>query len=159
VSDLGVFLDTTADKILVCLTLVAMTAAHLTPIWIPLVIIGREFLISGLRSFAAACGRVISAHIWGKGKTAVTMIAIFCVLTAADGSAGGALSHIAPRSAWTDVRSASQWLLGISAVLTIISGLRYVVDAWPLFRPIAPVSGRASDPELDERTPLAAGDA
>ncbi|MBV9282417.1 MAG: CDP-alcohol phosphatidyltransferase family protein, partial [Chloroflexi bacterium] len=51
VSPLGIFLDTTADKVLVSLVLVGMAIARLSPAWIPLVIIGREFLISGLRSY------------------------------------------------------------------------------------------------------------
>src|SRR5947209_7727508 len=60
-SPFGVFLDTTADKVMVSLTLVAMAISQLTWSWIPLVIIGREFLVSGLRSYAASRSRIISA--------------------------------------------------------------------------------------------------
>lgn len=133
VSPLGVFLDTTSDKVLVSLALVGLTVASLVPAWIPLVIIGREFLISGLRSFAASCDLIISAHIWGKGKAAVTMVAVVLLLLAADGRAGGALARIGTHAAWGQAYTASVWLLGVSAVLTIVSGVRYLVDARPLF--------------------------
>jgi CDP-diacylglycerol--glycerol-3-phosphate 3-phosphatidyltransferase len=134
-SPLGVFLDTTADKVLVSLVLVALAIDGLSPAWIPIVVIGREFLISGLRSFAASCDRIISAHIWGKGKTALTMLAIGLLLFAANGRAGGALSHIVgSHGFWSGAVSLAVWLLGLGAVLTIVSGLRYVVDAWSLLR-------------------------
>jgi CDP-diacylglycerol---glycerol-3-phosphate 3-phosphatidyltransferase len=134
VSPLGVFLDTTSDKVLVSLVLVALSIAHLSPAWIPVVIIGREFLISGLRSFAASYDRIISAHIWGKGKTALTMAGIILVLLAANGRAGGFLSHIGSHNIWQRAVTVCVWLLGVSALLTIVSGIRYVVDAWPLLR-------------------------
>jgi CDP-diacylglycerol--glycerol-3-phosphate 3-phosphatidyltransferase len=150
VSPLGIFLDTTADKVLVSLVLVAMAIGGLSPAWIPLVIISREFLISGLRSYAASHNRIISAHTWGKGKTLVTMVAIGCVLLAADGRAGGALGHIGSHSLWQHAFTAASWLLGIAAVLTIVSGIRYVVDAWPLFRqePAAAVSRAKKRPRV-----------
>lgn len=133
VSPLGVFLDTTSDKVFVSLVLVAMALAGLTAAWVPLVIIAREFLISGLRSFAASRNRIISAHMWGKGKAAVTMVAVTLVLVAANGRSGGLLAAIGRRTWWNDAYTATSWLLALSALLTIVSGLRYVVDAWPLF--------------------------
>jgi CDP-diacylglycerol--glycerol-3-phosphate 3-phosphatidyltransferase len=137
VSPLGIFIDTTSDKVFVSLTLIAMAVAGLTQAWIPLVVVGREFLISGLRSYAASCNRIISAHIWGKGKAALTMVAIFCLLVAADGTSGGVLARLFPSSSWRAALTVSTWLLGLSAVLTVVSGARYVIDAWPLFRPHA----------------------
>ena len=133
-SPLGVFLDTTADKVLVSLVLVALAIDMLSPAWIPIVIIGREFLISGLRSFAASNNRIISAHIWGKGKTALTMVGIELLLLAANGRSAGALSHIGSADAWRHAVTGCVWILGAAAVLTIVSGIRYVVDAWPLFQ-------------------------
>jgi CDP-diacylglycerol--glycerol-3-phosphate 3-phosphatidyltransferase len=150
VSPLGVFLDTTSDKVLVGLTLVAMAVAGLSAAWIPLAILAREFLISGLRSYAASCNRIISAHIWGKGKAAITMVAIVCVLLAADGRASGALAPLFTHRSWDALYTASQWLLGLAAVLTIVSGIRYVVDAWPLFRaePVLPAISREERPRV-----------
>jgi CDP-diacylglycerol---glycerol-3-phosphate 3-phosphatidyltransferase len=148
VSPLGIFLDTTSDKVMVSLALVAMAVAGVAAAWIPLVIIGREFLISGLRSYAASRDRIISAHAWGKGKAAVTMLAIFVVLVAADGAAGGAPAHLGGRHLWHSAQPAGTWLLALAAVMTIISGIRYLADAWPLFR--AP-----ADDDLDDRRRVA----
>lgn len=134
VSPLGIFLDTTADKVLVGLSLVALAVAGLAPVWIVLVIIGREFLISGLRSFAASYDEIISAHAWGKGKAAITMIAITLVLSSAAGQTGGVLGHVASHSQWHALYLVSQGTLVLAAVLTIVSGVRYFVDAVPLFR-------------------------
>jgi CDP-diacylglycerol---glycerol-3-phosphate 3-phosphatidyltransferase len=134
-SPLGVFLDTTADKVMVSLALLALAIGRLSPGWIPLVIIGREFLISGLRSFAASCNRIISAHIWGKGKAAITMVAIICMLLAADGRSGGLLARAGSHRVWADLFGATVWLLAVSAVLTILSGARYLVDARSLLQP------------------------
>jgi CDP-diacylglycerol---glycerol-3-phosphate 3-phosphatidyltransferase len=133
-SPLGVFLDTTADKVLVSLVLVALAVDDLAPAWIPTVIIGREFLISGLRSFAASNDRIISAHVWGKGKTALTMIGIVLLLLAANGRSGGVLSHVGSSDEWQRAVTVCVWVLGASALLTIVSGIRYIVDAWPLLR-------------------------
>jgi CDP-diacylglycerol--glycerol-3-phosphate 3-phosphatidyltransferase len=145
VSPLGIFLDTTSDKVMVSLVLVSMAVAGLAAAWIPLVIIGREFLISGLRSYAASRDRIISAHIWGKGKAAVTMLAIFVVLVAADGVAGGAPAHFGSHHTWETGRTVGDWLLALAAVMTIVSGFRYVVDAWPLFRIPAEAPGAAGE--------------
>lgn len=134
VSPLGIFLDTTADKVLVSLSLVALAVAGLAPVWVVLVIIGREFLISGLRSFAASYDEIISAHAWGKGKAAVTMIGITLVLLSAAGNTGGLLGRIASHTQWHFLYLLSQGALILAAVLTIVSGARYFVDALPLFR-------------------------
>lgn len=150
VSPLGIFLDTTSDKVLVSLALIGMAIAGLTGAWIPLVITGREFLISGLRSYAASCDRVISAHVWGKGKVALTMVAIFAVLIAADARHGGILSRVGDGRLWPHFGTGASWLLGLAAALTIISGARYIVDAWPLLH-----SG--SDEEDEPRRVASAG--
>jgi CDP-diacylglycerol--glycerol-3-phosphate 3-phosphatidyltransferase len=134
VSPFGIFLDTTSDKVMVSLVLVAMSIAGLTLAWVPLVIIGREFLISGLRSYAASRDRIISAHIWGKGKAAVTMVAMVVVLIARDGEVGGWPHQYGGTSFWHNARVAGDWLLALAAIMTIISGIRYFIDAWPLFR-------------------------
>jgi CDP-diacylglycerol---glycerol-3-phosphate 3-phosphatidyltransferase len=154
VSPLGIFLDTTADKVLVSLALVALAIAGLTWAWVVLVIIAREFFITGLRSFAASRQHIISAHIWGKGKAALTMIAIFLVLVAADGKAHGVLSRLGSHSLWNELFTIASWVLGAAAVLTVASGIRYIVDAWPLFRPVSAFPERGED----ERPRIAAGD-
>ena len=76
VTNFGKFMDPLADKMLVGAALIYLTEARIVPAWATIVIISREFLISGFRLVAAEKGQVISAGIWGKIKTAITMIAI-----------------------------------------------------------------------------------
>lgn len=148
-SAFGIFLDTTADKVMVSLVLVAMAIAGLVQAWIPLVIIGREFLISGLRSYAASRDEIIPARIWGKGKAALTMAAIPLVLAAASGATGGSVSSIATHETWDSFVRLSDWLLGFAAVLTVVSGATYVIDALPLIQ--------AGDEAEDEPKQIVAG--
>src|SRR5262249_56625776 len=69
VSRLGVFLDLTADKIFVSAALIALVQVGMVPAWIVIVIVTREFLVSGLRSLAAAQGVVIPAGGAGARQT------------------------------------------------------------------------------------------
>lgn len=82
VSNLGVFLDLTADKIFVAALLVALVQVGLVPGWIAAVVVTREFLVSGLRSVAAAQGVVISAGNLGKQKTLLTLLGVGGILLA-----------------------------------------------------------------------------
>src|SRR3954454_25258060 len=82
VSPLGVFLDLTADKVFISAILIALVQVSLVLAWIVVIIVAREFLVTGLRSMAAAKGKVIPAGMWGKQKTMITMIAIGALLLA-----------------------------------------------------------------------------
>src|SRR5579864_1687481 len=82
VSPLGVFLDLTADKVFVSAILVAYVQIGLVPAWIVVIIIAREFLVTGLRSIASARGTVIPAGRLGKQKTFITLVAIGGILLA-----------------------------------------------------------------------------
>lgn len=76
VTTFGKFMDPLADKILVCSAMICFVAdptCHM-PVWVVIVIIAREFIISGFRFVAAEKGIVIAASYWGKVKTAVQMI-------------------------------------------------------------------------------------
>ena len=150
VSPLGVFLDTTADKILVTVVLVGLAVAGLAPGWMAALIIAREFLVTGLRSYAAALGVVIPAGTWGKAKTAITIAAIGLVLLSGDVNERGVLSFI-PRSVVHPVAglTVANWALLLAVVWTIGSGLEYVRGAFPLLmgtdRRVRPVSVVPSD--------------
>ncbi len=76
VTNFGKFMDPLADKLLVCSALICLVYMQRLEAWIAIIIIGREFIISGLRLIASDQGVVIAASMWGKTKTLVQMIMI-----------------------------------------------------------------------------------
>jgi CDP-diacylglycerol--glycerol-3-phosphate 3-phosphatidyltransferase len=144
VSNIGIFLDLTADKVYTAATLVAMVAAGILAPWIAIVIIAREFIIAGVRSFAAAEGMVIPADRWGKHKMLLTIIAIvWMLLWASAGLAEGALvspnltpliDRNGPLQPLALLLGLGYWLMLGAVLLTIYSGYEYLRKAAPLFR-------------------------
>lgn len=127
VTNFGKFLDPLADKVLVITALtVFVELDEFRMSAIPLVIItAREFMVSGLRLLAAEEGVVIAAGIWGKLKTAFTMVTIVGVLLYL--SLVGDFSLAVPDFVRTWVLGGLIW---ISTILTIISGLVYLKGSW-----------------------------
>ena len=76
VTDFGKFLDPIADKLLVITALIMLVEMRIIPGWIPIIIIAREFIVSGIRMIAAGKGTVIAASWYGKVKTVSQMVAI-----------------------------------------------------------------------------------
>lgn len=74
VTNFGKFMDPLADKLLVCSALICFVELNVIPAWIVIIIISREFIISGFRLIAANEGVVIAAGIWGKLKTVCQMV-------------------------------------------------------------------------------------
>lgn len=156
VSPLGVYLDTTADKILVAVLLVVLVSVHAVPAWMAAVIIAREFLVTGLRSYAAALGIVIPAGGWGKAKTVITIGALLLVLLAGDAMRGGLLSsgqvlvntvllhHFGPYTI-------PIWSLLVATIWTVGSGAEYIREALPILtqRPKVPSRAPADLPPFD----------
>ncbi|HTH39097.1 MAG TPA: CDP-diacylglycerol--glycerol-3-phosphate 3-phosphatidyltransferase [Pyrinomonadaceae bacterium] len=83
VSTLGKFLDPVADKLLVSAALIVLVEKHLAPSWAVVVILGREFIVTGLRAVAASEGIVIQAQNIGKLKMWAQCVAIVALLVAA----------------------------------------------------------------------------
>ena len=83
VTVLGAFLDPLADKLLVSAALIVLVELQKLSAWIAMVIIAREFAVSGLRMVAAAENVIIPASRWGKAKTVSQMAAIVAVMLAA----------------------------------------------------------------------------
>jgi CDP-diacylglycerol--glycerol-3-phosphate 3-phosphatidyltransferase len=73
---LGAYLDPIADKLLTSSAFISLVELQLAPAWMVVVIVGREFAVTGLRSVAAAHGWVIAASPWGKFKTGTQVVAI-----------------------------------------------------------------------------------
>lgn len=80
VTNFGKFMDPLADKLLVCSALICFTSTGQLAAWITIVIIAREFIISGFRLIAADNGIVIAASYWGKFKTTFQMIAVVLLI-------------------------------------------------------------------------------
>ncbi len=133
VSPLGIFLDTISDKIFVTGALLPMVQIGLLSGWVAFVIIVREFIVSGLRSFAAAEGVVISAGQLGKQKLVIQVVALIWCLLAANSAEGGLLGVFAGGTVgWL----LSLWpiAMGLAVIWTLASGIEYVWRAWPLLR-------------------------
>ncbi len=80
VTNFGKFMDPLADKLLVCSALICLVASDQIDAWIVIVIISREFIISGFRLIASDNGVVIAASMWGKVKTTFQMIMIIVLI-------------------------------------------------------------------------------
>ncbi|MBV9257892.1 MAG: CDP-diacylglycerol--glycerol-3-phosphate 3-phosphatidyltransferase [Ktedonobacteraceae bacterium] len=141
VSSFGVFLDLTADKVFVSAILVALVQIGLVPAWIVVIIIAREFLVTGLRSMAAAKGKVIPAGMWGKQKTFITLLGIGGVLLAR-GLGAHILTLFPPMLIFNSqtlnipelMQLVADVLLILATIWTVFSGIEYTVGALPLFQ-------------------------
>ena len=80
ITDVGKFMDPLADKLLTCSAFICLVELQMIPSWVVIIIIAREFAITGLRTLAASDGIVIAASKWGKAKTISQMIAIIALL-------------------------------------------------------------------------------
>ena len=124
VTDFGKFMDPLADKILVAAALISLVELGSLPTWVVLVILAREFIISGVRMMAASKGVVIAASMLGKFKTVFQMIAIV-LFTIKDSHMIGDFSEALSDTLWV-----VSWIVMIIAlILTIASMLDYLVKA------------------------------
>lgn len=134
VTSLGKLLDPLADKILVASAFVFFTSQNLCPAWVTCVIIGREFLVTGLRQIAVDKGEVIAADNLGKWKTTLQLaFGINCLLWLILDSSrpnGGILLFL------QNLSSPTSWLfpgfLYGALALTLLSGLNYLKKSWKL---------------------------
>lgn len=111
VTNFGKFMDPLADKLLVCSAMICMIELGQLPAWIVIVIIAREFIISGFRLVASDNGIVIAASYWGKFKTVFQMAMIIVLIM----DLGGVFDLIGNVLVW------------IALALTIISLIDYIV--------------------------------
>lgn len=80
ITTVGTLLDPIADKLLITAALIALVQVHAVPSWMAILVVGREFAISGLRSIAAAEGYIIAANEMGKAKMVFQVVAISLLL-------------------------------------------------------------------------------
>lgn len=112
ITNFGKFMDPLADKLLVCSAMICMIELDKLPAWVVIIIIGREFIISGFRLIAAENGIVIAANYWGKFKTVSQMIMIILLML----DFGGIFTVL------------TQVFIWLSVALTIISLLTYIMQ-------------------------------
>jgi CDP-diacylglycerol--glycerol-3-phosphate 3-phosphatidyltransferase len=136
VSPLGVFMDLTADKVLVAGVLVAMVEADLLPTWIVATILIRELVIAGVRQMAASAQVVIAARALGKAKTLSTLAAMAVLLLAFDASTAGPMSALGIGPALDAI---GFWLMVVATALTLISGWDYLKGALPILMGRTPI--------------------
>ncbi len=114
VTNFGKFMDPLADKLLVCSALICLIELGMVPSWMVIVIIAREFIISGFRLIAADNRVVIAASMWGKFKTTFQMVAIILLIL---------------ELAWTNliIHLLGQIALYGALILTVISLVDYLI--------------------------------
>ncbi len=120
VTDFGKFMDPLADKLLICSALIALCSNGRFPTWIVIIIIAREFTISGFRLIASDNGRVIAASIWGKVKTVVQMFTVILLIcdfneVTGTGETGSGAVYIC-----------EQVMIYLAMALTVISLVDYI---------------------------------
>lgn len=119
VSNLGKFLDPLADKLLVSLAFIGLSQLEFVPIWAVYLIVGRELLVTGLRSIAAYAGVLIMPSGFGKWKAAMQMAVVSFYLLAAVLETEG-------RSPSAAVMSWAWWVMVATVGMTILSGIHYL---------------------------------
>lgn len=126
-SILGTLLDPLADKVLVMAALVMLAASPSeprVPAWMVVVLLAREFLVTGLRSLAAVQGNVVPASQWAKHKTAWTLIALSFLLIDEPYEIFGLMIHF---------HSAGLMFLWIAVLLSVSTGIDYAVRLRQVF--------------------------
>lgn len=147
VTTFGKFLDPLADKILVLTAMVMFVEMDKIPAWIPVIVLAREFLVSGYRLIAAEKGgKVVAASIWGKLKTVTQMISIILIFVdkfnffdfvraTTDSKLAMESSAMIYMSQGNIIFNAiTSICLLISVIATIFSGYKYLKDGKDLFK-------------------------
>jgi CDP-diacylglycerol--glycerol-3-phosphate 3-phosphatidyltransferase len=112
VTDIGKLLDPIADKLLITSAFISLVELNLAPAWMVVIIVGREFAVSGIRSIAASQGYVMPANVLGKLKTVCQVLTIV-VLIVAD-------TYIEP---WERF---GRFLLWVTVAISLISAVNYL---------------------------------
>lgn len=138
ITPLGKLLDPLADKILVCSAFVFLTAEGLCPVWVTALIIGREFLVTGLRQIAIEAGQVLAADRLGKWKTTFQLTYLIAGMIRLTLDTMESLGSFSPFHTLTTPWGEGAWLLpislGLAVGLTVISGWNYVWSSRYLLR-------------------------
>lgn len=133
VTTFGKFLDPIADKILVLAAMIVLVEMNKLPAWIPIIVLFREFLVSGYRLVAVEKGgKVIAASVWGKLKTVTQMIAI--ILAFIDTSYYGAFINAGLTGYNYVINLVMSGMMTISVIAAVFSGYDYIKNGKELFK-------------------------
>lgn len=133
ITTFGKFADPLADKILVLSAMLMLVEMGYLPAWIPIIVLAREFVVSGYRLIAVEKGgKVIAASIWGKIKTATQMVAI--ILAFLDLNYFGAFIYEELVGYNLVINVISSSLMLISTIATVFSGIDYLKGSKELFK-------------------------
>ena len=124
VTNFGKLLDPIADKMLVTAGLLAFMKDGLCSIWIVMIILTRDFAVTSLRMIAAAQNLVIPANIGGKIKTVAQMVSFIAVMVLCEISEVFSLGF--------NMSLISNILMGVTAVISVVSGAVYMVNGWKM---------------------------
>ncbi len=127
VTNFGKFIDPLADKILVAAALLALIELQVLPSWVALLIIAREFIVSGLRMLVATHGVVVAASWYGKAKTVFQIIAILLFIV----KGSDALLALHPDMELA-LYAISWFFMIVALVLTIVSMMDYFMKCAPI---------------------------
>lgn len=133
ITTFGKFLDPIADKILVLTAMIIFVEAGKLPGWIPIIVIFREFVVSGYRLIAVEKkGEVVAANIWGKLKTVTQMVAL--ILMFIDNNYYGAVFSKQLEGIPFVLNLLTTILMTVSVIATIFSGYEYVKNGKGLLK-------------------------
>ena len=129
ITNFGKFMDPLADKLLVTTALISLVEFGVVPSFAAIIIIAREFAVSGLRTLAAADGKVIAASWWGKIKTVIQIIAIILLLIEVNISQSVVLNEFVANSKFliNFFKYIPNIALYAAVIITIISGYDYFI--------------------------------
>ena len=143
VTTFGKFLDPLADKLLVTAALLALIEMRVLPAWIALIIISREFIVSGLRMVASAEGTVIAASWYGKIKTVLQIAAIILFIVK-----DSAFFMQYPPDVQLWVQLVAWTVMGAAVIMTLMSMVDYFISAREVL--IGPWTGAVSSASAQE---------
>ncbi len=133
ITTFGKFLDPIADKIVVITAMVMLVEFNHLPAWIPIIVIFREFVVSGYRLIAVEKnGKVIPANMWGKLKTVTQMVAV--IFAFIDPNAYGTIFNGTLTGYEFIINLLVTIIMSVSIVATIFSGWEYIKGGKDLFK-------------------------
>ena len=141
ITTFGKFLDPLADKILVLAAMTMLVEMTKLPAWIPIIVLTREFMVSGYRLVAVEKGgKVIAASKWGKLKTVTQMLALILAFVDQNGFAQCFVGGLTGFAWWYNFITTI--LMSVSVVAAVLSGIDYIAKGKDLFKEEVKTDGK-----------------